>query len=403
MSSEKTEPTFETRLHHLGTINLGRRAVGLDMHLVEESMVDGLEIDRTAAKDLGVLLIAARSDVLQMSRSGSQVIERTFSEHAPSYIRMLTEWAAHDIAEKSDGSIDASDIELSEVLTHQKANRRYALSNRAFLNVLQWYSAHTREALKDETEVEQDYKEAYEERYTALVKEGIIPQTAAANILVLYKMLLSQDNYSDSHMGYFSKRTGAVIHSRVIDTPREKKVVFHELTHAMGSYFIEGEGDVFDNESFNRHAKKTESARIFSEGTTELITAALLSDEYRFGTYARERNLIIALCETSEGAIHGRDFVEAYFDDEKALLLVEQINQTFGPSILEQLDAPKKSSSNKDGLSTMQRVTIDLYKAWAAKQGVSKEAGAVAADRIIDAADSIVSNPQFLRESIQRR
>lgn len=384
-------PPSEKRFPTIPDSKVGNSAVSF----AELTALDQSDLE---AKTLGGMLKGAREDIRALGESESQELTSVLlGPNTSPFIRKIIDKALAEIGEAKESVSEMSDSRrLVEAITYQRKNKRYTLPNKGFLNVLQ-YLAHERgdDNPVEETEVVSFYKDEYEERARRLVSQGVLPPGIVdERLYLLYKTPVTSDpRAAGDLLGYHSPLHGVVIYEEHTDGPEEKATVFHELTHAISSGAMTPDGEQVFVNGF-RGSGRLE--RVFNEGVTELITSALLKKDScgEHVVYAQEQNLIIALCECSEGEITPRDFIDIYFakegDTKNVQWLSDRLSEVYSTRLMTMI----RRSAYGDSEKNLRNITMGLYRDWA-KLYANEDNVEKIADRMLDAEDGrlVAGNP----------
>lgn len=396
------------RFSRLPETRIGHPAVPFAEEIATEAAApDSMQDEYIAqinAKNLGGMLKSERAKIRDLkSNEKDELTSILMNPHASPFIREIIDQGLKEMGYHGEAISGDSDVEhptskeLIDTITYQKPNKRYIVANNKFLNILQ-YLVHEqkRNASPDETEVVSTYKDKYEARLQELTRKNILPASIVdRRLYLLYETPVTSDpRESATAHGYHSSSNGAVIHEKQVGSSREEHIVFHELTHALASSDMTPGGDIVQSRGFYGPG---ELNRVFNEGVTEMITSALLTDESRgdIHYYPHEQNLIVALCECSNGEISSRDFVDAYFaghDSEKdATWLLRKLRDVYSPDLITRIDRAHYKTSKK----TLQDISQQLYRDWATIHATQDDAEKIAT-RMLTVEDGKLIAENFL-------
>lgn len=403
MAPKISHPDSEVRFYRHPSEEFASDVLFFSEESIDTMMVYDHEF-REMQKNLGGKLKETRSHLKELDAERKQALVGTLlSEDCSPFIRSIVE-AGLKVIDESATEAEQNRYEQSpaakiiDALTKQNPNKRYVVPNRSLLNVLEYYKTQHPDPEDYDTPTVTVYKELYEKRVVELVREGILPQNAVGQLMLVQLVTIG---FVDSlHAAGVMGRDGIKIRKPHVGTDEEAPIIVHELTHAL-RYDLHA--DIF-NPNYGVNA---EIYRIFDEGTTELMTELILQDEYdsaNNNAYPDERNLIIALCELSDGQLTAKDFIDVFFavDDgaKNVPWLLKNIATIYSPQILGRMRASSNKPKNTKGLTRLQSITTDLYLERARRDELTTDETGIIADRLYDVSSGVLSRKNFLFEDV---
>lgn len=315
-----------------------------------------------AGWELNDPLYEQRVQIRNLDATGAErFADRILGPDGSPFLRGIIEDAMAKMGEEIPGfSSQSTGDKLQQLITVDmedawKDPEACVIPDATFLNILQ-YAADRRDGM-----TVAEYKRQYEERFRALVERGILPPkalnrlaflpyTPVGSVEPIEGMLNPDDPSSSGWAGETTDEGACVINTKAISTEEERKVVFHELTHALATNQLSPDGEIemspLEESVWIGGGKYNEMIRIFNEGVTELITTALLEEYTKdAGSYTGEQNIITALCDCSDGQLVPQNFVEAYFaegDDETDMSwLLDKIQTIYPDELIDNINQGK--------------------------------------------------------------